>query len=504
MTRLLQHLRRRAGDERGAALILVVVSLPALVGFGIFVIDVGNWWVHKRHLQTQADAAALAGAREFRLPACNDREIVEEAVDYSGGVLSDPDVNYTAFNGAPLNYNHQLAASARPSGPTQGLHTQVNTPDPYNRAPEPLPEGSIDDDLAAMPAAERLPCSSLMVDVKMTETDIAGRFSPLRFLDVLGFVDFIDARARVELRGLLEATDMLPLAVEDVNPKKVHVWLYDEDTQELLGQADVLPQPDEDGLMIYDNSTSNDGTPITVSFKPETLNGQNVTKRRIGAVVGLSGTDSVDCTVVSVQCFGTPGNGVTRIRGTGPYETPGSPLSCSNGTDDDGDGAIDNKDDDCLGDVIILKDSSACALHDNGYFSADCEQATMKVFLPGFDGTNAAPGQKAQKVFARIQQANGTTDVELHWVAAAGTVPGHWATTGSDRIPIDPGVGTRRIDILWEQTKRTMPGIGRTARTSRAIPASSRSRTCTRCSAARVRSPARSARCGSTSTGSRV
>ena len=68
------HLRRRASDERGAALIFVAVGLPVFVAFGIFVIDVGNWWVHKRHLQTQADAAALAGAREFRFPACNDQD----------------------------------------------------------------------------------------------------------------------------------------------------------------------------------------------------------------------------------------------------------------------------------------------------------------------------------------------------------------------------------------------------------------------------------------------
>ena len=62
-----------------------------------------------------------------------------------------------------------------------------------------------------------------MIDVKMTETDldkdVVGPFSPLRFLNILGFVDFIDARARVELKGLAETADLMPLAVEDVNPK---------------------------------------------------------------------------------------------------------------------------------------------------------------------------------------------------------------------------------------------------------------------------------------------
>ena len=75
--------------------------------------------------------------REFRFPVCSDKDIVEEAVDYSGGVLADPDGNYAAFEGTPLAYNHQLAASARPTGPTQGLHTQINTPDPYNPVNRP-------------------------------------------------------------------------------------------------------------------------------------------------------------------------------------------------------------------------------------------------------------------------------------------------------------------------------------------------------------------------------
>ena len=36
--------------------------MPVLLSFGILAADVGNWYVHKRELQTQADAAALAGA----------------------------------------------------------------------------------------------------------------------------------------------------------------------------------------------------------------------------------------------------------------------------------------------------------------------------------------------------------------------------------------------------------------------------------------------------------
>ncbi len=455
--RRLRRLRRRARGESGAVLILVALSLPMFVGFGIMVVDVGNWWVHKRHLQIQADAAALAGARKFAFPTCNNKGIVEEAVDYSGGVLADPDANYVGFDGVPRDYNYQLAASARPNGPTQAIHTQVNTPDAYNRAGSRPP---VDADLAAMPVGSRKPCAAQMIDVKMTETDIAGRFSPLRFLDVLGFVDFIEAHARVVLRGLDETSHMLPLAVEDLNPHKVHVWLYDEDTQELLGQADLVARNPEDGLLIYDNAVAGGGTPIPVDFKRQTLNGHDVTKERIGVKVALSATDSVNCTDAGVLCYGSSSDGLTRIRGARTYEGTTGAASCTDGIDNDGDGTPDDAAD-CkgprLGAVTILKDPANCAAnvygaHDNGYFSTTCTKANLAVAIPGFDGTLAAPSANNMSVTARIQDGNGTTAVALDWVAATQ----RWETTGTKRIPINLAAGTRRIDISWEQTKNSL------------------------------------------------
>ena len=122
MKRLAQRLR---ADERGAALIFVAVGLPVFVAFGIFVIDVGNWWV--RATSSPGRRRRPRGGAGVPLPGLQRQGHREEAVDYSGGVLADPDGNYAAFEGTPLAYNHQLAASARPTGPTQGLHTQINT-----------------------------------------------------------------------------------------------------------------------------------------------------------------------------------------------------------------------------------------------------------------------------------------------------------------------------------------------------------------------------------------
>ena len=56
---------QRFADERGATLVIVATWLPVLVLFITFVLDVGNWFEHKRHLQTQADAGALAAGGMF-------------------------------------------------------------------------------------------------------------------------------------------------------------------------------------------------------------------------------------------------------------------------------------------------------------------------------------------------------------------------------------------------------------------------------------------------------
>ena len=70
-------------SEDGGALVMAVIWLPVLLLIVVLVVDVGNWFAHRRHLQTQADAAALAAAGDFTIP-CNDAPIEETARFYSG------------------------------------------------------------------------------------------------------------------------------------------------------------------------------------------------------------------------------------------------------------------------------------------------------------------------------------------------------------------------------------------------------------------------------------
>ena len=53
------------GRERGQVVVLFALLLPVFLTFGSIVVSAGNWYVLKRHLQTQVDSAALAGGQDF-------------------------------------------------------------------------------------------------------------------------------------------------------------------------------------------------------------------------------------------------------------------------------------------------------------------------------------------------------------------------------------------------------------------------------------------------------
>ena len=98
--------------EQGAVLITVVLWLPLLVLMASFVLDVANWFVHKRHLQMQADAAALAGAREWAQPACDWTKVEATAHAYGGEV-----------------WNSQIGGT-----PAEKIHMRLNSATYHNQA----------------------------------------------------------------------------------------------------------------------------------------------------------------------------------------------------------------------------------------------------------------------------------------------------------------------------------------------------------------------------------
>lgn len=416
-------------ESGGAVIILLAFTLPVLVGFSIFAIDIGNWWVHKRHLQTQADAAALAGAMKFQFPGCSDTLIEQTAIEYSGG--RDPD-----RPGVEPVHNTQLGQT-----PVDEVHTEINEPSPYERS---TPSES---ELAGSPG----PCASMMIDVKMTETDLPW------FLDNTGIVEFIDAQARVELKTISSFAGILPVGVEDVSPRRVEATVYDEEAGVELARVKLWQRyttndegekvpVSEDGLLVFDNkvdNVDNDGDaaiPLTLDMREEVIDGKMVRKERLGLRIALSGSASTTCGDPLVVCYGSSTDGLTRIRG---HEDQKSTVH--------------------LAEVALLKPTTAgvCAdnsfgKHDNGYFSTTCTQQDIQVDLPYVSTAGAtcdAVSDPDAAVKAVVDHRNGTRDVSLCWDGNLARWVG--------RLPINPfGGGTRKIAIDWSQKRGSVAGKG--------------------------------------------
>jgi len=208
------HVNRfhQVSDETGATLVIFAIWLPVLVLFATLVLDVGNWFVHKRHLQTQADAGALAAGGSFN--QC-----------FGGGgstAIENMARRYAGDTGSSGAYNSQVGGSNRGT-----LTVRINSKTYAVGGPGP-------DDTVEGPA-----CTAKMVDVKATEANLPLFFGVVpRFLS-MNFLPAINAHARVEIRSETSSRGALPIGVPDVNPVSAIATFVDDATgTELSGCKD--------------------------------------------------------------------------------------------------------------------------------------------------------------------------------------------------------------------------------------------------------------------------
>jgi Putative Flp pilus-assembly TadE/G-like len=257
---------------------MVALWLPIAVLFVIFVVDVGNWFEHKRHLQMQADAGALAGGGRFTVP-CVDGEIVAETRNYAGDPEAPGPDRWNVFG---------------PSEPAN-VHVLLNSVSYWNEGGTNYSDGGT-------------PCSARMVDVKITEADV-----PL-FFDAPGFdldvVPAINAHARVRIETLHRLGGALPVAVPDPTPKLARAFFINEETGAEIASTPLTKSetPSPEGFAIWDNATVPVSVPINTS--------------KIGVRIALSGGGgSTTCGDPLVACYDLgSANGVLHVRG---YSTSG-------------------------------------------------------------------------------------------------------------------------------------------------------------------------------------
>ncbi|HXG75779.1 MAG TPA: pilus assembly protein TadG-related protein [Gaiellaceae bacterium] len=229
--------------------VLVALLLPVLLAIGSIVVSIGNWYVHKRHLQTQVDAAALAAAREFTgcfvAPDAANQAIKSAALAYAGDTNRRPDTT---------NLQVQEPADVHVLLNSDGYWSSGDPVDDVTLSSPPY-DGSLTTtgDPSPPPGDPSDPCETRTLDVKATDATVPDLWR------WFSFSPNVRSKARVEIRKIHALAPTLPFAVPEVEPGAVAVILVDEnapDGSEVLAATEISHEPDATGPLskfnVYD------------------------------------------------------------------------------------------------------------------------------------------------------------------------------------------------------------------------------------------------------------
>ena len=257
--------------ERGSTLVIFAFVIPLILILGTAAVDVGNWFVHKRHLQTQADAAAFAGGSRFALPCTGtvNTKVIDTARQYAGP-------SATANTGP---FNPQVSGTA-----ASQLHVLLNAQNYYGQGND-----------TEFGAYGGQPCANTTLDVKMTEKDLPWLFNWVGS----GLVPTINAEARTKVVPFSAVKGVLPLGVPTPQIYKAQATI----TRCVNGAS--ITAPSEVRLQKLPDALQTDPTMTLWAPDPATYPGYMVPVTAPLFAGGCSGTDyeGID---VNVQVSGSP------------------------------------------------------------------------------------------------------------------------------------------------------------------------------------------------------
>ena len=250
---------RLRNEERGGVLVLAAIMIPVFLVLTSLVVDVGNWYTHKRQLQNRADAAAFAAGIEYarNWQACaQDGDLAlktrtaQEIANAARQFAADPEAaDYSLLDPSGVVptalYNNQIARQDA-SQSNNFLDVVINTENNDYTDDRDYTD-DYDGDAATTNGtpcfhhpldAEGLSSPGHWTDVKVTERDTAALWRP--------FAPDIHARARVEIRPALSGHKFLPIAIPDNIVTQVQVRYYDQCTGTELARQDLAQLPDGD------------------------------------------------------------------------------------------------------------------------------------------------------------------------------------------------------------------------------------------------------------------
>lgn len=224
--------RENVQSEQGATWVMFALVLPLILLIAILSIDVGNWWVHKRRLQTQVDAAALAAGPLFRGcfrdAAAANAQIATEALKYAGDFHAGRDPARPGLSPPSLNQQVQepgdVFIAMNGNRYWQQSDTAVSPQTGYGL------DYTWDDGNPSTPVADRgKPCSVRFLDVKATDDlvyPLWGRIQNWR-----DFPKSVSPKthAKIEARDIVAQSGMLPWAVPETDPRAVVALFVNEE-----------------------------------------------------------------------------------------------------------------------------------------------------------------------------------------------------------------------------------------------------------------------------------
>jgi Flp pilus assembly protein TadG len=394
---------RVTGDQRGAVLVITVVVMLTLLVAAAWAVDEGIWFVHHSHLQTEADAAALAGAQNFQFPCSTEVEQkIKTTVEQYGGVKP--------WSGKL--FNEQVPIVPTPS--TTYSSTQHNLVSQLNQSNFINQSQPNDTELSGSP------CADAAVDVKLSETNLPSFLPP--FLSA----PYITAQARVSILQETSSVHAEPFAEPLPTPNTMTATLVDESNNDAAIAGPVTLTPSAE------HTTWTSSSPVTFS-------NSKTGSFPVGLRIAMSGGGTATCGSAGVSCYdnsgSTPGIGVTYTRVWSNTGTPGLPLTEPVAPQ--------------ASDVTIEPSGSTACLKPGGTFSnfisssSNCTVAVASKMV--FSGTGGTP------------LTCSTASLTLNKVAVSCPAGGPNGTWTSAAVTVPANAGPMNFTLEWTLTAGNKP-----------------------------------------------
>jgi hypothetical protein len=280
MTQWSPQVVRNAGAEDGGIVVAGAILMLAITLVSVVAVEIGNRYEHRRHLQIQADAAALAAGQRFDL------------------CISDPASAFTGMQQLATQYGGFGAGSYNVQVGNGGAYAGTVAAPTYNSSS--YPAGSVHSP-DSTPSGD--PCTTGMFDVKATESNIPGIFN----FALPAAAKQVNAHARVELRVINQMKGLLPVAVPDVRFNYAFATFVNEATGAALAPEVQLTKA---GTNPAGQQLWNSSAPVQV---PINVKHVGVRLRLVG-----SPNSAQPCDTLYTECYTDPNattQGLVHIRG---------------------------------------------------------------------------------------------------------------------------------------------------------------------------------------------